>query len=348
MVTSSALLLALWATGSCVSGFQSSLTVQRSPQSPTSLASYLDSLTTGTSEPPKRALYGISGTKPVASPTSVASYVDTLTSPGQVAPSTASAAPPPATMHDADTSAGFPFGSASYFSLENLESKGPRAKVDWGIPADATRKLCDDGVFRAGAWYCSEGGWPSPNPKAHTEIFYVLEGYGSLDDADGVRHYFGPGDNVIIPKGHTGRWDVNQPIRKVWAVNDHPNIEERSTPIRVQVDHYSSWAPQYLTQSTNGLDPLFGLVGQTAATSKTFYDVGPTQVGAWASEPCSFPVSSGKRAWIYVLEGVMVVSNSLDGSARRCVAGDTIVVPEGWQGHVDVIEATKQLWTMAE
>jgi uncharacterized cupin superfamily protein len=46
-----------------------------------------------------------------------------------------------------------------------------------------------------------------------------LEGYGSLDDADGVRHYFGPGDNVIIPKGHTGRWDVNQPIRKVWAVN---------------------------------------------------------------------------------------------------------------------------------
>jgi len=34
-----------------------------------------------------------------------------------------------------------------------------------------------------------------------------------------LEHYFGPGDNVIIPKGHTGRWDVYEPIHKVWAVN---------------------------------------------------------------------------------------------------------------------------------
>lgn len=113
----------------------------------------------------------------------------------------------------------FSFASESYFGMHNLESKGPRPTKDWGTPADASRKLCDDGTFRAGAWFCSEGGWPSPNGKAVTEIFYVLEGYGSLDDTDGFRHYFGPGDNVIIPKGHSGRWDVNQPIRKVWAVN---------------------------------------------------------------------------------------------------------------------------------
>ena len=205
----------------------------------------------------------------------------------------------------------FAFAQESFFGMHNLVSKGPRGS-DWGTPADATCSLSDDGIFRAGAWFCSEGGWPSPNPKAHTEVFYVLEGYGSLEDADGVRHYFGPGDNVIIPKGHTGRWDVNQPIRKVWAVNDHPNIEERSTPIRVQVDHYNSWAPQFLEQnnnSNNGEDPLYGYISDstTVSSSKTFYNVGPTQVGVWSSEPGSYAVSHGKRAWIHVLEGVMYV-----------------------------------------
>lgn len=242
------------------------------------------------------------------------------------------------------------FAPGNFFGLHNLVSKGPRGS-DWGTPADATCKLCDDGSFRAGAWYCSEGGWPSPNGKKHTEVFYVLEGYGSLEDADGVRHYFGPGDNVIIPKGHTGRWDVNQPIRKVWAVNDHERVEESSNPIRVQVDHYNSWAPQFMTKNLdNQQDPLYGhLSGSTTtSSSKTFYDVGPTQVGVWSSEPGSYVVSHGKRAWIHLLEGVMYVSNGANGSAYRCVAGDTIVLPAGWWGTVDVMETTKQLWTIAK
>ena len=279
--------------------------------------------------------------------------------------------PPPAaataTTEDRDTTGGdggtyfggFPYATASYFGLDKLESKGPRAKVDWGIPVDATRKLSDDGTLRVGSWYCSEGGWPSPNPKAHTEIFYVLDGYGSLDDEDGVRHYFGPGDNVIIPKGHTGRWDVNKAIHKVWAVNAHLNIEERNVPIRVQVDHYNSWAPHQLFRNVGGgNDPLYGWInddngvrtGYSNTLSKTFYNVGPTQVGVWCSPiaPVSFPVTNGKRAWIYILEGIIILSNGVDGTARRCGPGDTIVVPDGWYGHVDVIEPVKKLWTVVE
>lgn len=313
----------------------------RQAQAQTALAaSYLESLGGASAgDSPKPASYGISGSSFRVVPEPFAN----------------SHTPEPRAVESSRTEAEeaaseFPYAPASFFGMDKLVSKGPRPTADWGTPGDATCKLCDDGTFRAGAWYCSEGGWPSPNGKAATEVFYVLEGYGSLDDADGARHYFGPGDNVIIPKGHTGRWDVNGPIRKVWAVNAHENIEETSNPIRVRVDHYNSWAPRFLTRNEDGSDPLYGDVSEATAVSSstTFYDVGPTKVGVWSSEPGSYTVSRGRRAWIHVLEGVAFVTNGADGSSRRCEAGDTVVLPAGWHGHVDVVEATKQLWTVAE
>ena len=104
-----------------------------------------------------------------------------------------------------DDSYGFVHAPLDYFAFDNLSSKGPRATFDWGEPQDWSRKLADDGVFRGGTWYCTEGGWESPNGKAVTEVFYMLEGHGMLGDSDGTKHYFGPGDMVIIPKGHTGK-----------------------------------------------------------------------------------------------------------------------------------------------
>ena len=240
----------------------------------------------------------------------------------------------------------FSHAPMSYFEMDKLVSKGPRATFDWGTPQDWSRKFADDGAFGAGAWYCTEGGWPSPNGKGVTEIFYVLEGHGSLGDADGVTHYFGPGDMVIIPKGHTGRWDVNQPIHKVWAVNAHDKIEERSSPIRVQVDHYNNFAAHHLTE-TSDRDPLYKSTAPVSSSSNTFYDVGPTKVGVWACERGSFPVSSGSRAWFYMLEGVLFITDNASGDSKRCVAGDTVMLPEGWSGFVDVIEPAKKVWTTA-
>jgi uncharacterized cupin superfamily protein len=180
---------------------------------PSSLSSYLDSLDFSNGEIMRPASYGVTGQSYNIPQDSWGSYLVPPPPPQETSPAAN------AGMVVEEEASEFPFAPASYFGMEQLESKGSRSTADWGTPADASRKLCGDGTFSAGAWYCSEGGWPSPNGKAATEVFYVLEGYGSLDDADGVRHYFGPGDNVIIPKGHTGRWDVNQPIRKVWAVN---------------------------------------------------------------------------------------------------------------------------------
>lgn len=129
----------------------------------------------------------------------------------------------------------FSYASRSFFDVEYMTPKGPRANADVGEPHDATRQLVDLGATSSGTWWCSEGGWPSLTQRATTEVFYVFSGHGCLTDMDGTRHYFGPGDTVILPKGWAGRWDVQEAIHKVWCVHDHPHIEERASIIRAMV-----------------------------------------------------------------------------------------------------------------
>lgn len=251
------------------------------------------------------------------------------------------------------------YAPLEYFDVKHMKSKGPRTTKDWGTPQDATRSLAvdDGGTFFVGAWYCSQGGWPSPNPKAHTEIFYVLDGHGALGDADGVLHYFGPGDTVIIPKGHVGRWDVNSAagIHKVWAVHEHLKIEEAITSsnpiIRVTVIHYHQLSPQY---TTKGHDALYECTGASCSVaSQTYYNVGPNKVGVWTSASAgpSFIVSSPypKRTWFFMLEGVLFITDASTGAAHRCVPGDTVMIPKGWTGCIDVVEGpVKKIWATAE
>ena len=42
-----------------------------------------------------------------------------------------------------------------------------------------------------------------------------------------------------------------------------------------------------------------------------------------------------------------LVTNA-DGSARRCVAGDTMMLPKGWTGYWDIIETVRKLWVVVE
>ena len=194
-----------------------------------------------------------------------------------------------------------------------------------------------------GSWWCSPGGWPSPNPKAHTEVFYVAQGHASITDADGVKHYFGPGDTVIIPKGHSGRWDVYQDIHKIWLVNDHANIEERSSPIRVKVIHYQDY------HINTGAPQGYGAaLSSNLSASRYLYDVGPTKVGIWTENERGtvYKVTSTERLSFLVLQGVVVLSTH-DGAVQRLQAGDTVVLPKGWSGYLDVVEPVKKLWTQA-
>ena len=118
-----------------------------------------------------------------------------------------------------------------FFGLHNLAAKGTRRSqgslVDVGEPQDFSRPLDKDGMWcgaRVGSWACTEGGWDSPKLRPTTETFLVLDGEGCVTDQDGFRHFFGPGDVVVLPKHWCGRWDISRQIHKVWVVHDHADV----------------------------------------------------------------------------------------------------------------------------
>ncbi len=229
----------------------------------------------------------------------------------------------------------------SYFDLGNLSPKGPRKNADIGEPHDSTRPFAEDGSLSTGSWWCAAGGWPSPALRGTTEIFYVLEGNGCLTDLDGTKNFFGPGDTVILPKGWSGRWDVLKDIHKVWAVVDHPDVEGTTKAI---IKQYNKFSPHNLTSQGFKASASTGAM----VSSKTFLDNGYMGVGAWTCTPGSFPVSNpGTSEAFHILEGVFFLTNA-DGSAQKCQAGDTVLLPKGWSGHWDIIETVKKVWVVVK
>jgi uncharacterized cupin superfamily protein len=176
--------------------------------------------------------------------------------------------PPPA-LEMGDRPEAFSYASRSSFAIDLLESKGPRDNVDVGQPHEASRPLVNDlgGTVSVGSWWCSEGGWPSLSPRSTTEVFHVLSGHGCLTDMDGMRHFFGPGDTVILPKGWAGRWDIQEAVHKVYCINAHARIEDTASPIirAVTIPHHELSAPEVLVRAaaTRALvvAMLFSLVG---------------------------------------------------------------------------------------
>eukprot|EP00929_Paragymnodinium_shiwhaense_P067164 TRINITY_DN33807_c0_g1_i1.p1 TRINITY_DN33807_c0_g1~~TRINITY_DN33807_c0_g1_i1.p1 ORF type:complete len:299 (+),score=25.08 TRINITY_DN33807_c0_g1_i1:89-985(+) len=98
-----------------------------------------------------------------------------------------------------------------------LESLGVRKDADRGKPCGLSRKLYTAGPVKVGAWGCSDGGFPTIK-RPTTEVFYVIEGLFFLTNADGTSRRVSAGDTVVLPKGWTGRWDILEPIRKVFVV----------------------------------------------------------------------------------------------------------------------------------
>jgi len=153
----------------------------------------------------------------------------------------------------------------------------------------------------------------------------------------------GPGDLVILPKGWSGRWDVLEGIHKIWFVADHPDVvdgngDQNSNAI---VKKYNDFTMEQLTNS--------GTSNDSSEASQTYLDNGYVGVGCKSYPPGSFEISKEvitNTQGIHVLEGTFFLTNE-DGSARRCSAGDTVVLPKGWTGYWDVITPMKQLWVVA-
>ena len=244
----------------------------------------------------------------------------------------------------------------SYFALENLAAKGSRRSqgslVDIGEPYDFSRPIATDAQGKApmfngarvGSWACTAGGWDSPKLRPTTETFLVVSGRGSVSDADGMVHSFGAGDIVVLPKHWCGRWDIQEDIHKLWVVHDHADVPGASSGIvRAVVSPVGAAAAAQRQRVVEG-----GLHQAPAHLSQVVYDLGPTRVGAVECSRGSFAVSPRECSEVFfIAAGVCFVSDA-NGLAQRCVAGDTLVLPQGWSGYWDVVEPVTKMWVQLE
>jgi len=102
---------------------------------------------------------------------------------------------------------------------EPLEDWGPRAGADAGEPMTSGRILyrSEEPPVEVGVWGCTPGGWPIVD-RPDTETVRILEGRARLTDAGGRSVDLGPGDVLVLPRGWSGRWDVLEPVRKLYVV----------------------------------------------------------------------------------------------------------------------------------
>lgn len=99
-----------------------------------------------------------------------------------------------------------------------LNAAGQRAGADKGDPQIALQKLAPEAVGNLGVWECQPGGWPVVD-RPDTEFTYIISGRAVLtDDASGEEVLVTGGDLIILPPGWSGRWDVIETVRKVYAI----------------------------------------------------------------------------------------------------------------------------------
>ncbi|WP_227310549.1 cupin domain-containing protein [Acidisoma cellulosilyticum] len=99
-----------------------------------------------------------------------------------------------------------------------LSPAGQRPGADHGDPQLAIQKLAAEAGGRLGIWECQPGGWPVIN-RNDTEFAYIIVGKAKLTNAatGDVIDVTG-GDLVILPPGWSGRWEVIETLRKVYAI----------------------------------------------------------------------------------------------------------------------------------
>jgi uncharacterized protein len=100
----------------------------------------------------------------------------------------------------------------------HLPPAGQRPGADSGDPQLSLLRVALDAGGNIGIWECQPGGWPV-NDRPDTEVAFIVSGTATITDAaTGTPATVTAGDVVVLPPGWTGRWDVIETVRKVYAI----------------------------------------------------------------------------------------------------------------------------------
>ena len=107
-----------------------------------------------------------------------------------------------------------------------LANWGQRAGCDTGSSdcQASGKKLLDPTLnngTKVGVWECTKGGFPVVD-RATTETCFILDGQAKISSKDdGSSVVVKAGDTIVLPKGWTGRWDIqSKSLRKVYVVSE--------------------------------------------------------------------------------------------------------------------------------
>ncbi|ODR22873.1 MULTISPECIES: cupin domain-containing protein [Mycobacteriaceae] len=103
-------------------------------------------------------------------------------------------------------------------NLTDLEPAGQRPGADSGDPQLKTLTVPSGTDANVGVWECEPGGWAVIN-RPNTETCYIVAGKAKItDDETGSVVEISAGDFLTLPPGWSGRWDVTETVRKVYAI----------------------------------------------------------------------------------------------------------------------------------
>ena len=101
---------------------------------------------------------------------------------------------------------------------EFSEYETPQEKCVDGQPQQRTwhHFTSSDEKFFAGVWGAEPGCWKINYTE--NEFCHILAGHSILRDADGNETDLRPGDDIVIPAGFTGEWQVVETTKKTYVI----------------------------------------------------------------------------------------------------------------------------------
>lgn len=104
------------------------------------------------------------------------------------------------------------------FALEaELTSMGPRLNATAGAPVESKLVLYADRATEIGIWEVTPGTFPARKEDV-CELMQFIAGRGTITDATGTTE-IRPGVTMFTPDGWSGTWEVEETIRKTYALH---------------------------------------------------------------------------------------------------------------------------------